>query len=668
MPMSLRWLAGAAALCASLATSLGAIADPPAPSSGAPIDVVVQGERNRPPVPPKDRSVAGSVVRSERLRGPGLQAADVLRTQPGLTVAETGGQGALATASIRGATSAQTPVYLAGVRLNDDVAGTADLSLVPLWLIDRVEIYRGNAPIEADQLGIGGAIFFEPRRSGKAGAGAGSSIGSFGTRSMWADASAGSAKASALVGVRWDRARNDYEFVDDRGTRFDGSDDVTRRRSNADVETFDFWTLGSVRLDNGWSADFVANAVSRDQGVPGLLLVPTRQARASLQRSLLGGRVRLPCGSDDRCRVELSSSALIARSSILDPGFELALGADRIDHTGRRTDHGVSARIDLSDKVTVSPSIRASWERLELVSSGAGGLDASRIQTRVAAGAEWRTSGLVTLRALGSAECHGTSQSGADFCDRAEPSARAGVQIGRGRVVGLANASRYARVPTLGELYGSSAIVRGNPQLVPEHGTGVDAGLRLSSGRWRGIRGAWIDAFAFARWSDDLVAWRRSGLGYIRPYNVGSARVMGLEGLAAIEPAEWLRAEVSATMMDPRDTTSSRMQANDILPFRSRLVLSPAVEWRTDRWRAAGIDRASALARWTWQSSRYADEAGLVVIPSQGAVDVELEVRVLSERLSLRARAANITDQRRFDLIGYALPGRAWYGTMEARW
>jgi len=665
MALSMRAITSTGAICASLTVSAWANAADPSPP---PVDVVVQGERSRPPVPPKDRSVAGSVVRAERLRAPGLQAADVLRTQPGLTVAETGGQGALATASIRGATAAQTPVYLAGVRLNDDVAGTADLSLVPLWLIDRVEIYRGNAPAEADQLGIGGAIFFEPRRPGRTGAGAGSSFGSFGTRSMWADASTGTTKASALVGVRWDRARNDYEFLDDRGTRFDSGDDVVRPRTNADVETVDFWTLGSVRLDGGVSADLVANAVARDQGVPGLMLVPTRQARASLQRSLMGGRVRVPCGSDDSCRIELSSSALIARSTLLDPGFELALGADRVDTTGRRTDHGVSARLDVSDHVTVSPSLRASFERLELVSTGAGGLDASRVQSRLATGIEWRTGRLVTLRALGSAECHGTSQSGAELCDSAEPSGRAGIQVGRGRVMGLANAGRYARVPTLGELYGTSALVRGNPELVPEHGVGVDAGVRLSSGRWRSIRGAWIDAFAFARWSDDLVAWRRSGLGYIRPYNVGSARVMGLEALAAIEPAGWLRAEVAATMMDPRDLTSSRMQVNDILPFRSRLVLSPALECRTDRWRAAGVDRASALVRWTWQSSRYADEAGLVVIPSQGTVDVELEVRLLSERLSLRGRAANITDQRRFDLIGYALPGRAWYGTMEARW
>ncbi len=127
-------------------------------------EVRVQGDPLRDPVGPKDAAVAGSVVTRDRLAGPGLEAQDVLRTQPGVAVTESGGFGAPATAAIRGATAQDTPVYLAGVRVNDDVGGTAELSLVPLWLIDRVEVYRGNAPVEADRLAPGGAIFFEPRR------------------------------------------------------------------------------------------------------------------------------------------------------------------------------------------------------------------------------------------------------------------------------------------------------------------------------------------------------------------------------------------------------------------------------------------------------------------------------------------------------------------------
>ena len=126
-----------------------------------PADVHAQGSRT-PTL--ADPSIAGSVIPEERLEAAGAQTPELLRTQPGVGVTETGGYGSLSTATIRGATAAQTPVYLGAVRLNDDVGGTADLSLVPPWLLRRVEIYRGNAPLRADQLGIGGAIFFEPKR------------------------------------------------------------------------------------------------------------------------------------------------------------------------------------------------------------------------------------------------------------------------------------------------------------------------------------------------------------------------------------------------------------------------------------------------------------------------------------------------------------------------
>jgi iron complex outermembrane receptor protein len=168
------------------------------------IEIEVQGDAIG--LPPKEPSVAGGVIRRERLNSPGLEAGDVLRTQPGVGIFESGGYGSLSTASIRGATSAQTPVYLAGVRLNDDVAGTADLSTIPLWFLNRIEIYRSNAPLAGDQLGIGGAIFFEPRRPEGAEASVGALAGSFGAGAVWGRAGVGNEKASALIGVRRDGA------------------------------------------------------------------------------------------------------------------------------------------------------------------------------------------------------------------------------------------------------------------------------------------------------------------------------------------------------------------------------------------------------------------------------------------------------------------------------
>ena len=194
---SLGAAAFAAAGLSALAPARARADDEPA----SPSQVDVHGTPRSPADAPKDPTVAGSVVAREDIAAPGLRTAEVLRSQVGVQVTETGGVGTPATASVRGATAAQLPVYLAGIPLNDDVAGSADLSRIPLWLVDRIEIYRGNAPLEADRLGIGGAIFVEPRKPHGTEAGAGETFGSWGERGAWGFAAAGDRDASVLAGV-----------------------------------------------------------------------------------------------------------------------------------------------------------------------------------------------------------------------------------------------------------------------------------------------------------------------------------------------------------------------------------------------------------------------------------------------------------------------------------
>lgn len=664
---------GPKAALASVAIAVTMMRAQPA-SAGAPPpaddveEVHVVGDALRARVGSKDASVASSVVPRERLTGPGLEAQDVLRTQPGVAVTESGGFGAPATASIRGATAADTPIYLAGVRLNDDVGGTADLSLVPLWLIERIEIYRGNAPLEADRFGPGGAIFFEPRRPSKPFGGAGVYGGAWGAGKAWAYQGLRAEGVSALVGVSADHATNRYPFLNDHGTLFDPSSATPDRRQNADETTLDAWGLARVELGRGATVDVLANGITREQGVPSLSLLPTRRARSTSHRALGSVIVRVPLGEGDRVVLESRTSVLMAGTSYDDPLLELALYTKRLTVTGTRVEEAAGASIEIGDRLRLRPLVSVAHEALDREPDTIPLGRAHREFGRLAVGGEARAASFLNVHALASGECHHTGARASATCDVLEPTGRIGLELGEGRLRVLTNVGRYVRVPTLGEVYGVASTVHGNANLLPESGYTTDAGLRLQSKRHGYFDGAFVDAFGFARWASGLIAYARAGQGFVVPYNVGHARVVGAEILASVAFFKILRAEVAATFLDPRDTSATRTTVNDVLPYRSRLIGAPRV--RAD-WKRPSRDGVSGLGgelRAVYQSSRYADAAGLGVIDEQLSVDAEAYVALFDGLLTARVRVADVGNARRTDIIGYPLPGRSAYFGLEATW
>lgn len=625
-------------------------------------EVLVRGGARQGSHGSKDPGGASHVIERERLEGPGVRAADVLRREPGVSVVDTGGYGSLSTASIRGSTSAQTPVYLAGVRLNDDVAGTADLSLVPLWMVERIEIYRGHAPMEADRLGVGGAIFFEPRVVRGTSASASGWLGSFHSQGGWVYGTVGDRRASALAGVRFESARNDYSFVNDRGTRFVTDDDVVAKRSNADVSTYDAWFLGNYALGSGARARIVWNGVSREQGVPGLALLPTQVARARYTRELFALSTDAQCGST--CSLQLQAAGLLAQTRVDDPLLEVGLGGKFAQVRGERIENAATLQVDMSPWLTIRPGARAAIERVGINGDTYMRERAERRFGRASLEGDFRLGHILDVRALASVEHHDTVAS-ENGTATTEPMGRLSIAVRSSpRSAFYASVGRYGRVPTLGELYGISGAARGNKDLKNEEGLVSDLGVRLDIGHPHRVAG-FVDAFVFARWTNNLIAYRRSSLSYVRPYNIGSARVLGSEVLAGMHVLDYVGFELSATVMDAHDTTTDQAP---VLPLRSRLVLAPRAYMRTRPFPSWRLSEVRFEVRYTYQSNRTADPAGLVLIPEQGSFDLEAHAAFLKKQLSFRAVVENLFDQPRYDLIGYPLPGRTLTVGVEWQW
>jgi vitamin B12 transporter len=626
-------------------------------------EVVVSGHKSTRPV--REPTLAATRVDPSELSRPGANAAAVLSRVPGVQVSETGGASDLSTASVRGASSAQTPVYLAGIRLNDDLTGSADLSLIPLWMLGRAEVYRGNAPADADRLGIGGAIYFEPRAPRKNRLLGGAQVGSFGQRAAWLGAEVAQQGNAALVAFRSAGSTNDYSYLDNAGTSSSSADDRVRTRPNADTSERDLWAIGRTSLGRpGAQLTTVFNAFEREQGVSGLLAVPALAARSASARLLAGLTARVPCSSGAGCELVLTSLALTMRSQLSDPDNELGLLTQRVDSQATRFAEG--ARLWLKGRA-FRALLGANMELTRLQQDGTTALRAKRNTGSARAALFVSLDANTELASLAVVTCDSTDgPDQSQGCADLTPEARLGLRRKWGAFELRSNLSRYARVPTLGELYGISAAVRGSSALVPEQGIAWDLGAR-----WEALLGpvwAYLDVFGFARRVTDLIAYRRSSLGAVQPYNVGSARVLGAEFEAGAQLADHARASLAVTVLDPRDTTASRNLTNDLIPHQSRFVSSLYLEGFLEP-KAGAVGRAGLDARLSHKSSRLADPAGLIVLPASTTLDLGATLRFGREHpLSVRAALDDVFDARHFDFIGYPVPGRSFYCSAEASW
>lgn len=628
-----------------------------------PVTVTVVGDVRPPGEVAAEPFVSTSRVERERLASPGLRAGDVLRSEAGVQITESGGLGAPATASIRGATAAQTPIYLGGVRLNDLVGGVADLATLPLWLIERVDVYRGNAPLSADELGIGGAILFEPRRPGRDEAGAGATLGSFGTQAAFGYLAAANGEGAVLLGVSAERADNDYPFTDDRGTLFRPDDDVAARRRNADASLLDGWLLARLYAARNARLELLVNYAAREQGAPKLAQVPSESARSRLERALMALSARLYLDDARRQLLTLRTSVLSASSELSDPARELGTLSEQTLIGGRRVEQQALWELAAFDGLQAAVSASGSVERLAR-RDGDSESSASASTLRGAGRLQWgRERGLALFGLLG-AECRATKPRGGG-CGEPTPVGRVGLGFRAASSTTYLTLSRYQRTPALGELYGAGVLVRGNSELEPELGLGVDLGTRLT--QRVGDVAAHLETSLFARTARELVAYARTAQGYVVPLNVNAARVLGLELTAGALMFEHLGLHLSATLLDARDTTPDSRLRNDFLPFVSRLALAPRLVLTTGERAGRVLSRADLGVDFLYLSNRFADSAGLVLIPEQTTWGAQVAAGWWGGLLVTRARLANALNAPRFDVVGYPLPKRSMYLSAEVR-
>jgi outer membrane cobalamin receptor len=596
--------------------------------------------------------------------------AETLAASAGVEVRSLGGLGAYSAVSIRGSSSSQVAVFLDGVPLNRGALGGVDLSLLPLDALERIEVWRGQAPPELGGQAIGGAINLITRRApGQAATSASLSYGSFGTRKVDLFRGARGKDWSYTAFVSYLGSDGDFDFRNANGTSQNPADDFTDVRKNNYFDQID--AHASVE---GRGLHIAASAFWKDQGVPGTDHSDVVAARLATLRTSLDARYERGAG-------RVGAWTVVERRHFADPiASEFGGINDLVDWSAAGGAQGRwalpvgqfqlwSAAIEgQAERFTHDDLIVAMASTHALRVSGAATLgdtialrgDRIVIEPSVRLDA-YRTTGPQASLALAMPQMGELERSDVVASPRAGVRWRTGVE----GLVAKANGGRYFRLPTFYDLYANLGYFVGRPDLRPESSWNWDAG-----GVWeRG--GLLAETSYFEQHTSDLIVYQPT-FRSTSPVNAGGATARGVEtALRLAGHGAQVIGNYTYTNISYDDTGKQVVGR----PAHEGYVRGELERpWR--RFAAGGFYEARVTA------GMWADPANTLEFPARVYHAVGVRGRLLPS-WTLTVEVKNLLDEREEllfrsgsacpaqqcpaaieDFGGYPLPGRAFFATL----
>jgi outer membrane cobalamin receptor len=124
------------------------------------------------------------------------------------------GRGALASASFRGTAASHTRVNWNGININSPMLGMVDFSLIPVFIIDDINLRHGNSSIADGAGGLGGSINLQNRADWNniSNAAVIQGIGSYGTFDEYLQLGLGNKKIQWRTRLYHNQSENDFTF------------------------------------------------------------------------------------------------------------------------------------------------------------------------------------------------------------------------------------------------------------------------------------------------------------------------------------------------------------------------------------------------------------------------------------------------------------------------
>jgi iron complex outermembrane receptor protein len=621
-----------------------------------------------------------TVIRPADYAGRVTTLADLLDRSVGVRVRSFGGLRSFATISIRGSSAEQVIVMVDGVPLNNPAGGGVDLTSIPLTGVESVEIHRGFSPASSGSSSIGGVVNIRTLKpSGIASASGSLAYGTHETSEITGLVNLPGSFMNWTLGAEAFASQGDFKYLSNNGTPLTNLDDSFEVRKNNDGWDGAFRFHGRTSARKNRQLFLTGEWARRRHGVPGIDAFQFANANTEMNRALIRGGQRWQELGGRKIDLELS----------LDYAYHSEFYSNLGPNSPARTDswtriQGTGAKAHAVWKITARHRLSLLAEpRTESVTSGdhlliSPAVKSTRQSLKTSFEDEIRLArGRLILAPSVRLDLVDTSSRGGAPGSATEPSEDPSALSGRlggmfiisDRWSLRGNVGRFHRYPNLLELYGNQGTIAGNPSLQPERGLNGDMGIGFhgdSSGR---IQGLAVELALFRTDAQDLIQLLAVPSRTVKAFNVGEARIIGLEASLSFRLNGLVTAAANYTRQKAEDRSDTFQFGGD-LPGRPREEASTSLSLDlkyvslTHRFTFVGENEVASLglAAGNLVSSRQS----LTRLPSRYLHDFALEVPIAGTG-TLSFELVNAFDRLVVDIARFPLPGRMFLVKLRGR-
>jgi outer membrane cobalamin receptor len=638
-------------------------------------EVVVEAQKEEPKVVEvKDQSAFVTVIESEEFKEEFTSIPEVLEQSVGLNVRNFGGLGAFSTVSIRGSSAEQVTILLDGIPLNRGKNAVVNMSNIPLRSVERIEIYRGSAPLRFRSSAIGGVINIVTKRI-KEGVShqLSGSYGSFNTYEAAATSTGQVKKAGYLLSAATSGSEGDFEFEDNNGTPLNPADDTKEKRQNNDFRAYD--ALGKVSYDFTPSLRLEASNsfFTKEEGVPGISSNQSQEARLDTDRNIFAVKGLKEKLFSPNLDAEITGYYLFERANFDDPEGEIGVG--RQDTTDESHGWGLDGYFSYYWGDHQILSFLGSFQQEIFDSSDdLAKVKESDTQKRniYQAGIEdeiylWHERLTLTPQLLytylqndfgGDVSSLSFPVPSADDDDFFSGKIGAKFQIWNGLFL-KGNLGRFYRYPTLTELFGDRGVVIGNPDLKPEEGINADIGMtfkmrNLKLGKLT-VNNLFGEVVYFSNKVDDLILFQQTSQRTIEPTNISQAESQGVEFNWGFTLNNHFGLSGNYAYQDAKNTSDIPYLNGKKLPGipENEFFLRPEF---FNRW-------IRIFYEYNFLSENYLDQVNIRKVDERTIHNAGISFYPF-KFTTLTFEVKNIGDEQVSDVLGFPLPGRSYFGTV----